>query len=134
MMKKIENARSGIMKRVCGIPKRSHHKQLLQALNISSVNNMLIRSVTSLYTRIFNVNSTLRDLCVYDLTAFMASIKTIPSTITHRLTQLGLSPVDIVLLLNMTPCHSMCRDGVIDSLNQLIYIVTILLSHGLTSI
>ena len=42
MIKKLENAQGGIMKRVCGIPKRSYHTQLLQALNISSVNNMLI--------------------------------------------------------------------------------------------
>jgi len=66
MIKKLENAQGGIMKRVCGIPKRSHHTQLLQALNISSVNKMLIKSVASLYTRMFKVNSPLRDLCVYD--------------------------------------------------------------------
>jgi len=45
---------------------------------------MLIKSVTSLYTRICIVNSPLRDLCVYDLTTFMASGRTIPGTITHR--------------------------------------------------
>jgi len=50
MMKKIENTQGGIMRRVCGISKRSHHTQLLQALNISSVNNM--KSITSLYTQI----------------------------------------------------------------------------------
>ena len=120
MMKKLENAQGGIMKRVCGIPKRSHHTQLLQALNISSVNNMLVKSVTSLYTRIFKVNSPLRDLCVYDLTTFMASGITVPGTITHRLTQLGLSPVECAFT-KYVPRHSMYRDGVIDSLSQLIH-------------
>jgi len=56
MIKKLENEQGGIMKRVCGIPKRSHHTQLLQVLNRSSVNNMLIKS-------------------------YMASGKTIPGTI-----------------------------------------------------
>ena len=51
MIKKLENVQGSIMKRVCGIPKRSHHTQLLQSLNISSVNNMLLKSVTSLYNR-----------------------------------------------------------------------------------
>jgi len=44
MIKTLENVQGGIMKRVCGIPKRSHHTQLSQALNISSVNNMPIKS------------------------------------------------------------------------------------------
>jgi hypothetical protein len=120
MMKKLENTQGGIMKRVCGIPKRSHHTQLLQSLNISSVNNMLIKSITSLYTRIFKVNSPLRDLCVYDLAVYMSCGKTIPGTITHRLTQLCLSPVDCAFK-KYIPCHSVCHDGVVDSLSQLIY-------------
>ena len=35
MMKQLENGIAGMIKRVCCIPKRSHHTQLLQALNIS---------------------------------------------------------------------------------------------------
>jgi len=108
------------MKRVCGILKRSHHTQLLQALHISYVSTMLLKSVTSLYTRIFKANSPLRDLCAYDLSAFMACSKTITGTITHRLTQLGLSPVDCAFT-KYVPCHRMCQDGVIDSLSQLIH-------------
>jgi len=59
----------------------------------------------------------------------MACSKTIPGTITNWLTQLGLSPVECVFTKYVS-CHSMCHDGVIVNL----YIVLILLSHGLMSI
>ena len=120
MIKKLENVQGSIMKRVCGIPKRSHHTQLLQSLNISSVNNMLLKSVTSLYNRIFKINSPLRDLCVHDLSVYMSCGKTIPGTITHRITQLGLSPVDCAFTKHI-PCHKSCNNGVVDSLSQLIH-------------
>ena len=60
------------MKRVCGIPKRSHHTQLSQALNISSVNSMFMKSIASFYTRNFQVNSPLHDPCVCDLAVFIS--------------------------------------------------------------
>jgi len=59
--------------------------ELLQALNISSVNNMLMKSILALDIQIFKVNSPLHDLCVYDLAVFMSCGKTIPGTITHQL-------------------------------------------------
>ena len=94
---------------------------------------MLIKSFTSSYTRLFKVNSPLRDVCVYGLAAFMACSKTIPRTITHRLTQLGLSPVDCALTKYVS-CHSIC--AVMELWTHLVnlYIVLILLSYGLTSI
>ena len=109
MIKKLENVHGSIMKRVCGIPKRSHHTQLLQSLNISSVNHMLLKSVTSLYNRIFKINSPLRDLCVHDLSVYMSCGKTIPGTITHRIKQLGLSQVHCAFTKHI-PCHKSCNN------------------------
>ena len=76
---------------------------------------MLLKSVTSLYNRIFKINSPLRDLCVHDLSVYMSCGKTIPGTITHRITQLGLSPVDCAFTKHI-PCHKSCNNGVVDSL------------------
>ena len=37
VLNKLQNTQGSIMKRVCGIPKRSHHTQLLRALDITVV-------------------------------------------------------------------------------------------------
>ena len=44
MSNKLENCQGGIMKRVCGIAKRSHHSQLLRALHITGVDDVLLKS------------------------------------------------------------------------------------------
>ena len=75
LMKTLENTQGCKMKRVCGIPKCSHHTQLLQVLNISSVNDMLMQSITSLHTWFFKVNSLLPDLCVYDSAVLCPVVK-----------------------------------------------------------
>ena len=89
-----QNTQGSIIKRVCGIPKRSHHTQLLRALDITDVDSILEKSITSLYFRIFKLDNPLRDLCTYDLSVYMSCGHTIPGTITHRILQLGLSPID----------------------------------------
>ena len=120
MLKKLQNTQGSIIKRVCGIPKRSHHTQLLRALDITDVDSILEKSITSLYSRIFKLDNPLRDLCTYDLSVYMSCGHTVPGTITHRILQLGLSPIDCAFN-KYRPCHTMCHDGVVDSLRQLIY-------------
>ena len=115
-----QNTQGSIIKRVCGIPKRSHHTQLLRAPDITDVDSILEKSITSLYFRIFKLDNPLRDLCTYDLSVYMSCGHTIPGTITHRILQLGLSPIDCAFN-KYRPCHTMCHDGVVNSLRQLIY-------------
>jgi hypothetical protein len=62
MSNKLENWQGGIMKRVCGIGKQSHHSQPLRVLNITSFEDILLKSVASLYRGIFAVESPLRTL------------------------------------------------------------------------
>ena len=66
------------------------------------------------------IDNPLRDLCTYDLSVYMSCGHTVPGTITHRILQLGLSPIDCAFN-KYRPCHTMCHDGVVDSLRQLIY-------------
>ena len=116
MLKKLQNTQGSIMKRVCG----SHHMQLLCARDITAVDSIFEKSVTSLYSRIFKLDNPLRDLRTYDLSVYMSCGHTIPGIITHRILQLGLSPIDCVFT-KYSPCHNMCHDGVVDSPRQLIY-------------
>ena len=117
MIKQLENTQRAIMKRVCGIPKRSHHSQLLNALDITRVDNLIKKSSSLLYNRIFQTDTPLRDLCTYYLSMFILSGNTIKGTIIDRIVNVGVCPIKCAY---DTKSHSQPA-GVVESLKQLLY-------------
>jgi len=81
------------MKRVCGIPKRSHHSQLLDALDIVRVDSLIKKSTSLLYARIFQTDTPIRDLCTYYLSMFILTENIIKGTILDSIVNFGLCPI-----------------------------------------
>jgi hypothetical protein len=92
----------------------------VRALNITGVDDVLLKSIASLYRRIFAGERPLRKLCIFDLTTYLLEGKTTSCTITHHVVSYGLSPV--YCTFNKCIGNSYVpEEGVIDSLSQLIY-------------
>jgi hypothetical protein len=56
-LKDINSTQGTIVKSVMGVSKRSHHTELLQALNIEKVDSVVTRNSLNFYNRLFKVDS-----------------------------------------------------------------------------
>ncbi len=64
----IQNAQGSVMKQVCGLHTKSHHSQLLKALNISTARGYITNSTMSMFHRICsNVPQHVIYACIYYL-------------------------------------------------------------------
>ena len=104
------------MKRSLGLCKYSHHSKLLEALNIQKVSDAINNMTISLWKRIFNVDSPVRDLCMCFLSKYFLNGKYIPETLMGRVIKLGLA----VLTYTKLTLHPKPMDGIVDSLKSVI--------------
>ena len=75
--------------------KKSHHSNLLKALNIPNVSDVIDKQSVSLFQPIFQTDSPCRDLNVELLSRYVMYHKTTPGTLLHRITQIGHSPISL---------------------------------------
>jgi hypothetical protein len=121
LLRQMDSTQGCIMKRVCGIPKRSHHSNLMAALNIQTARSMVAKLTGSLYYRIFQENSPTRNLCVYHLSHFIVTGKAESGTIVDRLLTYGMCPIKSAFERTIPPNLSPERDAVMDSLKYLLF-------------
>ena len=122
LLKKLESFQGSLMKRSLGLSKFSDHSKLVEALNIPKVSDsILVNNMTiSLWKRIFNVNSPVRDLCICFLSKYVLNRKCIPDTVMGRVVILGFSPTRTALSTKPT-LHSKPLDGIVDYLRSGIF-------------
>ena len=83
------------MKRSLGLSKRSHNTELLHALNIPRITDIVDRNVCSLFNRICNVNSPSRNICMFYLSQYVLYGKLTQGTLLHRVVRSSQSPLDL---------------------------------------
>ena len=122
LIKKLESFQGSLMKRSLGLSKFSDHSKLLEAPNIPKVSDsILVNNMTiSLWKRIFNVNSPVRELCICFLSKYVLNGKCIPDTVMGRVVKLGFSPTRAALSTKNT-LHSKPLDGIVDYLRSGIF-------------
>jgi len=110
------------MKYVCGLSKRYHHSNVLQALGITGSNTLLNEYNNSLFTRIFQNGSPTRNLCVYFIDLFVTQNILIPGTLVNRIVDKGSSLVSLIFpgCTNSIQASS-AADGLVDSLRFMLY-------------
>ena len=92
-MRQVEKAQSSTVKRLLGFPLRSHHSNILRALNLSKVQSRIDKATLSLWYRIFQVDSPTRLLCAKLLSDFVLYNYSVPGTLIDRIIKMKLSPV-----------------------------------------
>ena len=78
------------------INKRSHHSNLLRALNIIPVNQMIDRNVIGLYHRIYKATTLAKQFQSILLANYILSGKTIRGTLLDRVVAAGHNPLDVI--------------------------------------
>ena len=121
-IKQLKSAQGAVIKRVMGIPKRSHHTRLLDALKIPTTDTLVNINVQKLYHRIFGCESPAKELQIRFLKNYIVNNDTIPNTLIQRILSQGVSPVKVIL--NKPKGFSRkqnCDNGITDSLRSMLF-------------
>ena len=119
-LRQLKSAQASTIKRVMGIPQRSHHSNLLQALRVQNIHDIINTNTKSLFHRIFKCDSPARDLQSRFLANYMETQRTIKNTMVDRLVSMGNSPMNIAM--SKPKKHvKYDSDGVIDSLRYMLF-------------
>ena len=122
-LKQLESAQAGIVKQVCGLPKRHHHTDLLSSLSVNTCKNVINQSTLSLFHRIFLVrDSPSKTLCTHLIAMYINTGRTIPGTIVDRIVRLGFSPVKCLFTKpSYVTSNTVQPNGLVDSLKTLLF-------------
>ena len=119
--KQLESIQSTSIKTFMGLCKWSRHTNLLKALNIIPIQDIITEKMCSLYNRCFKVQSPLVDVNTYFMSQYMYHGVTFKGTLVHRLVNLGVSPMRTAFNYKKLSVPYDKSDGVVDSLFYLIH-------------
>ena len=114
-----------MLKALMGLGKRSRSTPLLAALRVSYIKDIVNRDTLSLYRRIFNISSPVRDLQTFFLSQYIVHGYTTRGTLVHRIANIdpsllgaGFSTVKHITI----PVSSRTQPeaGIVDSLRFLL--------------
>ena len=116
----LESTQSTIVKHISGLYKRSHHTNLLRALKIPKIEDVILRNSVLFLRRICNLDYPVRQLQINLLSDYMYTGVPVEGTLIHRIVSAGYSPVTIALCKQLRCDFKYKTDGVVDSLKYLL--------------
>ena len=122
-LKKIESVQGTAIKRMLGIPIRNHHSNVLQSVNVNSLQNIIDNNILSLWYRIFNSESPTKLLCSHFLAQYITSGQITPGTLLSRLLKvIDISAINATFyrqrIFEQDNVHN---EGIVDSIRYLVH-------------
>ena len=117
----MEKYQANSVKHLLGLDKRSHHTNLLKAICVPKVGDVIKNNVLSVYFRSMQVNSPLKNLNMYFLYNYVMFNNLIPGTLVKKISDLGMCPIKQIFENQKLKKKKEDSDGMIDSLRYLIY-------------
>ncbi len=116
-IKCLESFQGSIMKSGLYLHKFSHHSDLLKALNISKISDVISQQRVNLFRRAFKVITPYSKLCIELMAKYFSCGKVVYDTLIGRVINMGLSPT-LVAFSDVSPKleSSSVPNGVCDSL------------------
>jgi hypothetical protein len=119
-LKSLNSVQGSSLKGVLGLGKRSHHSNLLKALKLKNVDEVIKDQTLSFYHRIFKIESPLQKLCSHLIYEYIVNGMLYKGTIVENVVRMGQSPVNAAFKKTKPTCCA-TYDGVVDSLQYLIH-------------
>ena len=121
-IERLEKAQGFIVKQFLGLDNRHHHTNLVDALGIRKISQVIEWGVVSLYRRLFIVDSPLRDFNYHLLSLLLCKGIIVPGTLIDRVCCFGYSPINTALnRVLYKRKHVFISDGLTDSLKSLLF-------------
>ena len=119
----LSSTATSLIKSVLGLPKRSHHSNILEALDIPSITREVKYATVGLYQRIFRETSPTCALQTRLLSRYLLTGQCINGTLLSSVVKYNVNPVTIILDNNFINKRDTFKkaDGIVDSLKYLLY-------------
>ena len=123
-IKHLRTLQGNTIKRVMGISKHSHHSNILKAVGVPPVDDVIKNNAMRLYRNIFKANTPARDLQSTLLAHFILKGTTIKGTLLDRIVGEGVDPLDLITAKSTStrPVRDTVgeEDGLVDTLRFLL--------------
>ena len=107
-----------------GLSRRSHHSKLLSALNIPSIEDVIMKNSIRLYQNIFKTDSPSRDLQSILLSRYVVKGIITKGSLLEKIVAAGHNPLNIIFDKKPFACSESDiveeNDGMLDSLRYLL--------------
>ena len=114
----LKSAQGSIIKNVMGLSKRQHHSQLLHALKIPTVVDVIYKNTYSFYHRVLSVKSPVQQIQSRFLSQFILSGEVIKNTLLEKMLLQGHKPLQCLYEFKKPTVEHVCN-GITDSLRYL---------------
>lgn len=118
-IQRLESLQGTLIKQCVGLGKRSHHSNLLKALCIPKIGDIIRNQCLSLYYRIFQTDTPCRDLCTELLSRYLSGGIIARGTLTHRILAMGHSPL-LCAFTKQKICNYYEECGIVDTMKALL--------------
>ena len=119
-LNELKSTQGSIIKRGLGLSKRSHYHCVLQACNISPIENVIRDNAARLFHNIFQSNTPTKELQSILLAKYLINGTAEKGTLLDRVVKAGYDPLELTIMKPRSNHHHI-EDGLVDSLKQLIY-------------
>lgn len=120
-LKTLNSTQGAVVKRVMGIPKRSHHTRLLDALRLKTIDDIINTNTQKLYHRVFSCQSPAKELQMRLLTEYITTGICPKDSMIHRLINSGVSPTKTVFKKPQHVPLQSSHDGITDSIKYCVF-------------
>ena len=115
----LKSSQGTIIKAVMGLNKRNHHSDLLNALKVPSVVDLIKKSSYNFYHKLFITDTPLKKLQSRFLSHYMLSHKVVKNSLLDKLLKNDIDPIDCIFNFQKYVVEFE-KNGIIDSLHFLI--------------
>ena len=117
----LKSAQGSTIKRGLGLSKRSHYHRVLQACNITPIEEVISINTARLYHNIFQCNTPAREFQSILLSSYILTGNAEQGTLLDRVIKAGYNPLNLILNKPKFKQKSTNEDGLVDSLRQLLH-------------
>ena len=117
----LKSAQGTTVKRGLGLSKRSHYHRVLQACNITPIEEVIANNTARLYHNIFQCDTPAKELQSLLLSSYIITGRAEKGTLLDRVIKSGYNPINLIMNKPRFKKESTNDDGIVDSLKHLLH-------------
>ena len=120
-LEELKSAQGTIVKRGLGLSKRSHYHRVLQACDITPIEDIIANNAARLYHNIFQCNTLAKELQSLLLSSYILTGRAEKGTLLDRVIKAGHNPINLILNNPKFKQNTTNEDGIVESLRHLLH-------------
>ena len=120
-LEELKSAQGTTVKRGLGLSKRSHYHRVLQACNITPIEEVIANNTARLYHNIFQCNTPAQVFQSLLLSSYILTGRAEKGTLLDRVIKAGYNPINLIFNKPKFRQNPTNDDGLVDSLRQLLH-------------